>query len=113
MTMLIKGGRVIDPGRLDAIMDVVVADGIIADVRPPESASESGDTATIDATGKIVSPGLIDMHVHLREPGHEYKETIETGCRAAAWGGFTAICAMPNTHPVNDNSQGVSDVYFD
>ncbi|MFV9646027.1 MAG: dihydroorotase [Desulfobacterales bacterium] len=66
---------------------------------------QSGGVRVIDAFGKIVVPGLIDMHVHLREPGHEYKETIESGCLSAAYGGFTAICPMPNTNPVNDNSQ--------
>lgn len=109
----IQGGRVIDPGRLDAMADIIVQDDKIVDIsEPAQTASLESDTRfkdstskTIDASGKIVCPGLIDMHVHLREPGHEHKETIETGSRAAAWGGFTAVCAMPNTQPVNDNCQ--------
>lgn len=107
----ILGGRVIDPGRLDAVADIVIQDDKIVDISAPsqraslesETRFEDPTSKTIDATGKIVCPGLIDMHVHLREPGHEHKETIETGARAAAWGGFTAVCAMPNTQPVNDN----------
>jgi dihydroorotase len=93
--------------------DIIVQDDKIVDIsEPAQTASLESDTRfkdstskTIDASGKIVCPGLIDMHVHLREPGHEHKETIETGSRAAAWGGFTAVCAMPNTQPVNDNCQ--------
>jgi dihydroorotase len=113
MRIWIKGGRVIDPGTIDGSKDIRIEDGKIAEIIEP-GASGSTPLATgdaqpasriIDAAGKIVCPGFIDMHVHLREPGHEYKETIETGCRAAAWGGFTAVCAMPNTHPVNDNHQ--------
>ncbi len=108
MQVLIKGGRVIDPGNFDALMDVFIQDGKIAKIitpdRPhPESGRGPFEYKVIDASGKIVTPGLIDMHVHLREPGHEYKETIATGCMAAAHGGFTAVCAMPNTNPVNDN----------
>lgn len=113
MRIAIQGGRVIDPGRLDAIADILVEDDKIIQVtrrnetqtEKPSADRRRPDTRTIDATAKIVCPGFIDMHVHLREPGHEYKETIETGCRAAAWGGFTAVCAMPNTNPVNDNEQ--------
>ncbi|MBW2538526.1 MAG: dihydroorotase, partial [Deltaproteobacteria bacterium] len=108
MQVLIKGGRVIDPGNFDALMDVFIQDGKIVKImtpdRPhPESGRGPFEYKVIDASGKIVTPGLIDMHVHLREPGHEYKETIATGCMAAAHGGFTAVCAMPNTKPVNDN----------
>lgn len=120
MLTLIKGGRVIDPGRIDGIKDILISDGKIVEIKEngldrieyPEPAipSESSDlqhpeTKIIDASGKIVAPGLIDMHVHLREPGYEYKENIETGCLAAAFGGFTAVCAMPNTNPVNDSKQ--------
>ena len=113
MLMLIRGGRVIDPGNLDGIMDIIIADGKIVEIKEqgltsseyPESRIEQPDTRIIDASGKIVTPGLIDMHVHLREPGHEYKETIETGCLAAAFGGITAVCSMPNTNPVNDCRQ--------
>ncbi len=105
MRMLIKGGRVIDPGRLDGIYDILVKDGKIAEITSNGSTSFESELKQIDAVGKIVTPGLIDMHVHLREPGQEYKETIKTGCDAAARGGFTAVCPMPNTNPVNDNRQ--------
>ncbi|MDY6790878.1 MAG: dihydroorotase [Thermodesulfobacteriota bacterium] len=103
MQILIKGGRVIDPGNFNGIADVLIENGKIVEIQ--EGTSTKAEGRTIDATGKIVTPGLIDMHVHLREPGHEYKETIQSGCLAAAAGGFTAICCMPNTNPVNDNSQ--------
>lgn len=113
MLMLIRGGRVIDPGNLDGIMDIFISDGKIVEIikhgltssEYPQSIIEHPETKIIDASGKIVTPGLIDMHVHLREPGHEYKETIETGCLAAAYGGITAVCTMPNTNPVNDCGQ--------
>ena len=102
MSLLIANGRVLDPGHgVDAVQDVLVVDGRIARVGPrlkPPAGAEA-----IDAAGKVVCPGFIDMHVHLREPGHEYKETIASGTRAAAAGGFTAVCAMANTLPVNDN----------
>ena len=107
--LLIRGGRVIDPSRsIDAIRDVLVVDGVFGEVGegidPPEGARE------IDAGGLVVTPGLIDVHVHLREPGGEHKETIATGARAAAAGGFTAVCAMPNTDPVVDDPAGVGFV---
>ncbi|MFO7930970.1 MAG: dihydroorotase [Thermodesulfobacteriota bacterium] len=110
MQMLIKGGRVLDPGAFDAAADILIEDGRIAEVRKvgegraadPEESLDSA--AVIDAAGLVVVPGLIDMHVHLREPGQEYKETIETGTRAAAAGGFTSVCCMPNTSPVNDSA---------
>ncbi len=103
MLMRIKGGRIIDPGNLDGIMDILIADGKIVEIK--KEGFEYPEARIIDASDKIITPGLIDMHVHLREPGHEYKETIETGCMAAAFGGFTAICCMPNTNPVNDCRQ--------
>jgi len=106
MLTVIKGGRVIDPGNLDDILDIVIEDGNIVEIKQDALAgNESKETKIIDASGKIVAPGLIDMHVHLRDPGYEYKETIETGSRAAAFGGFTAVCCMPNTNPVNDCRQ--------
>ena len=102
MQILIKNGRVIDPAsKTDRIADVLVADGLIAGIAPDLSAPGAD---VIDAAGMIVAPGFIDMHVHLREPGFEHAETIESGSRAAAAGGFTSICCMPNTKPVNDNA---------
>jgi dihydroorotase len=102
MSILIKNGRVIDPSsRTDHIADVLIVDGRIAGVAPNLSAPNA---ETVDAAGLIVAPGFIDMHVHLREPGFEHAETIESGSRAAAAGGFTSICCMPNTKPVNDNA---------
>ena len=93
--------------------DILIEDGKIVQIvenavgLKGKSASNTQHPGSriIDASGKIVTPGLIDMHVHLREPGHEYKETIESGCRAAAWGGFSAVCCMPNTNPTNDSRQ--------
>jgi dihydroorotase len=107
MRILIRGARVIDPGYLDGRMDVLVQNGRIADIQSEGILKvPTGDDVTIyEAAGHTLVPGLIDMHVHFREPGHEYKETIASGCRAAAAGGFTAVCTMPNTSPVNDNGQ--------
>src|SRR6202162_3813922 len=100
--LLIKNGRVIDPAsRRDGVMDVLIEDGVIKGVGANLT---DANAEVIDATGLIVAPGFIDMHVHLREPGFEHAETIESGARAAAAGGFTSICPMPNTAPVNDNA---------
>src|SRR3954471_21758821 len=100
MPIVIKNGRVIDPAsRTDRVADVLIVDGRIAGVAPNLSSPKA---AVFDATGMIVAPGFIDMHVHLREPGFEHAETIETGSRAAAAGGVTSICCLPNTDPVND-----------
>jgi dihydroorotase len=101
VTLLIRNGRLVDPATgTDALLDILVADGRIAEVGP---AIDRPALRTVDAAGLVVVPGLIDMHVHLREPGFEAKETIATGARAAARGGFTTVCAMPNTDPVNDD----------
>jgi dihydroorotase len=106
MDLIIRGGRIIDPGHFDGEADLYIKDGRIAALKPGGGEHDlNGGGRVIDARGQIVAPGLIDLHVHLREPGHEYKETIASGCRAAAAGGFTAVCAMPNTNPPNDNAQ--------
>jgi dihydroorotase len=102
MDLLIKGGRVIDPAQqLDEKLDIRIENGTIKELGKKLAAGKSCEV--IDATGLIVTPGLIDMHVHLRDPGLEYKEDIVTGTRAAAAGGFTSVACMPNTKPVNDN----------
>ncbi len=102
MSLLLRGGRVVDPAnQVDGIQDVLIADGRIVRVGPALKAPEG--TAVLDVAGKVVCPGFIDIHVHLREPGLEYKETIASGTRAAAAGGFTAVACMANTEPVNDN----------
>jgi len=105
MRTIIKGGHVVDPGRLDTLCDIFIENGRIADIGAFDSDFLKSADRIIDAKDLYVVPGLIDMHVHLRDPGQEYKETIETGVRAAAAGGFTAVCCMPNTRPVNDNRQ--------
>jgi dihydroorotase len=100
--LLVKGGRVIDPATgLDDDRDVLIVDGVVEKVGRRLSA---GKAEVLDAAGLIVCPGFIDAHTHLREPGREDKETIATGTRAAAAGGYTAVCAMPNTEPVNDTA---------
>ena len=120
MRMIIKGGHIVDPGLIDGVADMLIDNGRIADIKFCENGSPASSAPLfknvcadpkepvdriIDARGWHVVPGLIDMHVHLRDPGQEYKETIQTGVRAAAAGGFTAVCCMPNTRPVNDNRQ--------
>lgn len=114
MRILIKNAHVLDPSqKIDGTGDIFVKDGKIEKIRMHDAGSRIQDknkknresvSRTIDARGLIVAPGLIDMHVHLREPGFEYKETIRTGTLAAVKGGFTTLCCMPNTFPVNDNA---------
>jgi len=103
MDFVIRGGRVVDPSQgLDARRDIAVGGGRVLAL---EGEIGPGSAPVIDAQGLCVFPGLVDVHVHLREPGHEYKETIATGSRAAAAGGFTSVACMPNTDPVNDNAE--------
>ncbi len=102
MKLLIKGGRVLDPSQShDKVADLFIEDGRVAQIAG-ETSEEGAEV--FDATGLIVAPGFIDLHVHLREPGQEYKETVATGAASAVAGGFTAVCAMPNTKPVNDTA---------
>jgi len=104
MAILIKNGRVIDPAAgFDGPMDVLVEGDVITSTGPSGKVKAPKGADIIDATGKVVTPGLIDIHCHLREPGFEYKEDIFSGTAAAAAGGFTTVCCMPNTSPVNDN----------
>jgi dihydroorotase len=101
MKILIKGGRVLDPAHdVDAPLDLLIEDGRITKI---DKGIKAEGAEVIDAKGKLVTPGLIDIHVHLRDPGYEYKEDIATGTRAAVIGGFTSVACMPNTNPVNDN----------
>jgi dihydroorotase len=105
VALLLKGGRVVDPAvGLDAVLDIVVRDGVIVEVGEDLTIPKG---ETIDCAEKVVLPGLADVHVHLREPGREYKETIASGTRAAAHGGFTAVACMPNTDPVCDSGSNV------
>ncbi|MHB1022436.1 MAG: dihydroorotase [Acidobacteriaceae bacterium] len=108
-TILIRGGQLIDPAsRIDAPRDVLLRDGRVAAIEPAgklTAQAKKEAAEVVDATGLVVAPGLVDIHVHLREPGQGYKETIATGTAAAAAGGFTSVCAMPNTTPVNDSPE--------
>src|SRR5213082_578410 len=107
-SLLIQGGRVIDPAAgVDALMDVLVRDGQVAEFSLPNKIRGGADEK-IDARGLIVAPGFIDLHVHLREPGQGYKETISTGTAAAAAGGFTSVCTMPNAAPIVDTADWVN-----
>ena len=100
--LLIKHGRVVDPSqRLDEGLNVLIVDGKVARIA---ERIEDKEADIFDATGLVIAPGFVDVHVHLREPGFEYKETIATGTAAAVAGGFTSVCCMPNTQPVNDNA---------
>src|SRR6202007_2573132 len=103
--LLVKNGRVVDPARnVDASLDILLDGERIAEIAPAGKVSSSNGFEVFEAKGLIVAPGFIDLHAHLREPGQESSETIETGARAAARGGFTAVCCMPNTKPMNDNA---------
>ena len=105
--ILIRGGRLVDPSAgVDADRDVLLKDNRVAAIEPPgklTAAAKQAEAEIVEAKGLVVAPGLVDIHVHLREPGQGYKETIATGTAAAAAGGFTSVCAMPNTVPVNDS----------
>ena len=104
MSLLICGALVVDPAQnLEEPLDLLVEGGKIAGLERPGTIP-AGGRRVIAGQGLVATPGLMDMHVHLREPGEEYKETILTGTRAAVQGGFTAVAAMPNTRPVNDNA---------
>src|SRR3989449_6552338 len=106
-SLLIKGGHLIDPAaKINTPMDVLLRDGRVAEVVPPGKIR--GADEKFDARGLIIAPGFIDLHVHLREPGQGYKETIASGTAAAAAGGFTSVCTMPNTAPVVDTAEWVT-----
>src|SRR4051794_41397825 len=107
-SILLRGGHIIDPSaRTDLVGDVLIASGKIESLGARVDVGARDDVEVIDCTGLVVTPGFIDVHCHLREPGREDVETIATGARAAAAGGFTAVCAMPNTDPVTDNQAAV------
>ena len=109
MNIVIRNGHIIDPSQgIDGVGDIYIESGKIKDIniksREQRQKPRSSDVRIIEASGLLIVPGLIDMHVHLREPGFEYKETIRTGTLAAVKGGFTTVCCMPNTNPVNDHA---------
>jgi dihydroorotase len=107
-SLLVRGGHLIDPvAKIDALMDVLLRDGQVVEVAPPNKIRGDGDEK-FDARGLIVAPGFIDLHSHLREPGQGYKETIASGTAAAAAGGFTSVCCMPNTTPVLDSPDWIT-----
>ena len=104
--LVIRGGHLIDPAAgVDLLKDILLKDGRVAEIAAPGKLKQANGADALDATGLVLAPGLIDMHVHLREPGQAYKETLASGTAAAAVGGFTAVAAMPNTVPVNDSPE--------
>jgi len=106
--ILLRGGRIVDPSqRMDSVGDLLIEKDTIESLGPTIDVGARDDVEVVDCTGRVVAPGFIDVHCHLREPGREDVETIATGARAAAAGGFTAVCAMPNTDPVTDNQAAV------
>src|SRR3984885_2864217 len=106
-SLLIRGGHLIDPAsKVNAPMDVLLRDGRVAEIALPNK-TRGGADEKFDARGLVVAPGFIDLHVHLREPGQSHKETIATGTAAAAAGGFTSVCTMPNTVPVVDSVEWI------
>src|ERR1041385_7716727 len=111
MNLLLKNGRLVDPltGR-DETVDLLIQKGLIEKIGARLNGSKGVEERNLG--GALILPGFIDLHVHLREPGYEYKETIESGTAAAAAGGFTSVCCMPNTHPVNDN-QAITEFILD
>ncbi|MFA5833373.1 MAG: dihydroorotase [Bacteroidota bacterium] len=105
--ILLQSGRLIDPSlKRDEVVDILIVDGKIDSIK--SKISPSNEYTVVDLNGKIIAPGFIDIHVHLREPGYEHKETIETGTLSAAYGGFTAVCCMPNTNPAIDDESIVT-----
>ena len=109
MKLLLVGGRILDPAQgVDRMADLLIEDGKVAAVLAPGAGPS--DAETLDVLGRVVTPGLIDIHVHLREPGFEYKEDIESGTRAASAGGFTSVCCMPNTNPAIDSAAVVRQI---
>jgi dihydroorotase len=113
VSLLVRGGRLVDPSQnLDALRDVLVENGVVVEIGEHLQPHDWGfeDTAVVDATGAVVAPGFIDMHVHLREPGQTRKETIATGAAAAVAGGFTAVACMPNTEPALDSPALIAEV---
>ena len=111
-SLLLTGGRVVDPAsRFDARADVLIREGKIAAVGPEAAATAPADVERMEVAGQVVCPGLIDIHVHLREPGQVAKETIATGTAAAARGGFTSVVCMPNTSPAIDNAATVALIH--
>src|SRR5437868_13432168 len=108
--LILSGGRILDPSQnIDQEGDLLIEDGKIVGIVDSGGAPRDGATVR-DVKGKLVTPGMIDIHVHLREPGFEYKEDIESGTRAAAAGGFTAVCCMPNTNPAIDTAAVVRQI---
>src|SRR4030042_2890232 len=109
--LLISGGRILDPGQgIDKVADLLISKGKIAWIGDKGTAPNHPDLKTIDARNLVVCPGFVDLHCHLREPGFEDKETISTGTKAAARGGFPTVCCLPNTNPPLDNEEMINYV---